>query len=60
MPMAKLGMHLINAYCMAGNFRGVLIFVVFVIDLVVTNFFQSRKLMPTLHGDVLLPVYASP
>ena len=32
-----------RVYCMAGNFRGVLIFVIFVVDLVVTNFSHPRK-----------------
>ena len=35
-------------YCMAGNFRGVLIFVIFVVDLAVTKFSHPRKLMPTV------------
>ena len=34
-------------YHMAGNFRGVLIFVIFVVDLAVTKFSHPRKLMPT-------------
>ena len=33
---------------MAGNFCGVLIFVIFVVDLAVTKFSHSRKLMPTV------------
>ena len=33
---------------MAGNFHGVLIFVIFVIDLAVTKFSHPRKLMPTV------------
>ena len=33
---------------MAGNFRGVLIFVIFVVDLAVTKFSHPRKLMPTV------------
>ena len=36
------------AYRMAGNFRGVLIFVIFVVNLAVTKFFHPRKLMPTV------------
>ena len=35
-------------YCMAGNFRGVLILVIFVIDLAVTKLSHPRKLMPTV------------
>ena len=31
---------------MAGNFRGMLIFVIFVVDLAVTKFSHPRKLMP--------------
>ena len=31
---------------MAGNFRAVLIFVIFVVDLAVTKFSHPRKLMP--------------
>ena len=45
-PFSKLGLHLApaasnrvwHAYRMAGNFRGVLIFVIFVVDLAVTKF----------------------
>ena len=37
---------------MVGNFRGVLIFVIFVVDLAVTKFFHPRKLMPG--GDMVL------
>ena len=37
---------------MAGNFRGVLIFVIFVVDLAVTKFSHPRKLMPG--GDMVL------
>ena len=33
---------------MADNFRGVLIFVIFMVDLAVTKFFHPRKLMPTV------------
>ena len=33
---------------MVGNFRGVLIFVIFVIDLAVTKFSHPRKLVPTV------------
>ena len=33
---------------MAGNFRGVLIFVTFVVHLAVTKFSHPRKLMPTM------------
>ena len=33
---------------MAGNFCGVLIFVIFVVDLVVMKIFHPRKLMPTV------------
>ena len=33
---------------MAGNFRGVLIFVIFVVDLAVTKFSHPRKLMRTV------------
>ena len=33
---------------MAGKFRGVLTFVIFVADLAVTKFFHPRKLMPTV------------
>ena len=47
-------MHIL-LYCMAGNFRGVLIFVV---DLAVTKFSHPRKLMPT-YGDIVLPVCES-
>ena len=39
---------------MAGNFRGVLIFVIFMVDLAVTKFFHPQKLMPTWR------YYASP
>ena len=41
-------------YRMAGNFRGVLIFVIFVVDLAVTKFSHPRKLMPKViwyHDD---------
>ena len=31
---------------MAGNFRGVLIFVIFVVDLTVTKFSHPQKIMP--------------
>ena len=37
-----------HIYHMAGNFRGVLIFVIFVVDLAVTKFSHPRKLMPTV------------
>ena len=37
---------------MAGNFRGVLVFVIFVVDLAVTKFSHPRKLMP--YGDMVL------
>ena len=33
---------------MAGNFHGVLIFVIFVVDLVVMKSLHPRKLMPTV------------
>ena len=33
---------------MVGNFRGVLMFVIFVVDLAVTKFSHLRKLMPTV------------
>ena len=33
---------------MAGNFRGVLIFIIFVVDLAVTKFSHPKKLMPTV------------
>ena len=33
---------------MADNFRGVLIFIIFVVDLAVTKFSHPRKLMPTV------------
>ena len=33
---------------MAGNFRGVLIFVIFMVDLAVMKFSHPRKLMPTV------------
>ena len=33
-------------YRMAGNFRGVPIFVIFVVDLAVTKFSHPQKLMP--------------
>ena len=35
-------------YRMAGNFRGVLIFIIFVVELAVTKFSHPRKLMPTV------------
>ena len=35
-------------YRMAGNFCGVLIFVIFVVDLPVTKFSHPRKLIPTV------------
>ena len=35
-------------YRMEGNFRGVLIFIIFVVDLAVTKFSHPRKLMPTV------------
>ena len=35
-------------YCMVGNFRCVLVFVVFVVDLAVTKVFHPRKLMLTM------------
>ena len=40
---------------MAGNFRGVLIFVIFVVDLAVTKFSHPWKLMP-----MVIWYYASP
>ena len=42
-------------YRMAGNFRGVLIFDIFVVDLAVTKFSHPRKLLPTV-----IWYYASP
>ena len=35
-------------YHMAGNFRGVLIFTTFVVDLAVMKLFHPRKLIPTV------------
>ena len=35
----------IGEYCMVGNFCGVLIFVIFVVDLAVTKFSHPRKLV---------------
>ena len=35
-------------YHMAGNFREVLIFVIFMVDLAVTKFSHPQKLMPTV------------
>ena len=43
-------------YCMAGNFRGVLIFVIFVVDLAVTKFFHPRKLTPRLCESMMMDV----
>ena len=40
-------------YRMAGNFRGVLIFVIFVVDLAVTKFSHPRKLMPTVESTMM-------
>ena len=37
-----------SEYGMVGNFRGALIFVIFVVDLAVTKFSHPRKLMPTV------------
>ena len=37
-----------SEYGMVGNYRGVLIFVIFVVDLAVTKFSHPRKLMPTV------------
>ena len=39
---------LFNSYRMAGNFRRVLIVVIFVVDLAVTKVFHLQKLMPTV------------
>ena len=41
-------MHIVctHQYRMAGNFRGVLIFVIFVVDVAVTKFSHPQKLMP--------------
>ena len=36
-----------SVYRMVGNFRGVVIFIIFVVDLAVTKFSHPRKLMPT-------------
>ena len=33
---------------MAGNFHGVIIFVIFVVDLAITKFSHPQKLMPTV------------
>ena len=51
--------HLFYSYCtciyrMAGNFRGVLIFVIFVVDLAVTKFSHPRKLMPTVICEFMM------
>ena len=37
-----------RTYHMVGNFRGMLIFVIFIVDLAVTKFSHPRKLMPTV------------
>ena len=37
-----------SVYRMAGNFRGVLIFAIFLVDLAVTKIFHPWKLMPTV------------
>ena len=39
---------------MAGNFRGVLIFVIFAVDLAVTKFFHPQKLMPKLCKSMMM------
>ena len=41
---------------MAGNFRGVLIFIIFMVDLAVTKFSHPRKLMPTLCESLMMGV----
>ena len=43
-----------SVYCMVGNFRGVLIFIIFVVDLAVTKFSHPRNLMPTYTVDMVL------
>ena len=45
--------HVELYYCMAGNLHGVLIFIIFMVDLAVTKFFHPQKLMPTVivHDD---------
>ena len=48
--------YFVAIYPVAGNFRGVLIFVIFVVDLAVTKFSHPLKLMP----GVILWYYASP
>ena len=42
-----------STYRMAGNFRGVLIFIILVVDLAVTKFSHSRKVMPTMIWYIL-------
>ena len=39
---------------MADNFHGVLIFVIFVVDLAVTKFSHPRKLMLTVIGESMM------
>ena len=39
---------------MAGKFRGVLIFVIFVVNLAVTKFFHPRKLMLTVICEFMM------
>ena len=46
-------MSLKGYYHMAGNFRGVLIFIIFVVDLAVTKFSHPRKLMPTVESTMM-------
>ena len=44
---------------MAGNFRGVLIFVIFVVDLAVTKFSHPRKLIPMVLCESMMMVVAT-
>ena len=48
MTMTEPAALKICAYCIVGNFHGVLIFVIFVVDLAVTKFSHPRKLKPTV------------
>ena len=42
-----------RAYRIAGNFRGVLIFIIFVVDLAVAKFSYPRKLMPMVESTMM-------
>ena len=56
-PFVQTGYWTPRTYRIAGNFRGVLILVIFVVDLAVMKFCHPRKLVPHAYSNSDMRVY---